>query len=140
MYCRNGQIMSEARSGSSSIIPTARSRTSSTVPTGGRLATWSMTAAANPQIASEVEAVLLAVAAHDLRPPLRILQSVHERLGAVTKRQSGPHRVQNAYPGVQTIDRAIPSSACKWHPCATITASALTRSRAPASSAWSAAT
>jgi two-component system phosphate regulon sensor histidine kinase PhoR len=70
MYRRNGQIVSEARR-----------RTSSTIPTGGQPATWSMRAAANPQIACDFEAVLLAIAAHGLRQPLQILQSIHERLG-----------------------------------------------------------
>jgi signal transduction histidine kinase len=43
--------------------------------------TWSMTAAARPQKVSNFEAVLLAIAGHDLRQPLQIIQSAHERLG-----------------------------------------------------------
>src|ERR1700751_3248163 len=43
--------------------------------------TWSMTAAARPQKVTNFEAVLLAIAGHDLRLPLQIIQSAHERLG-----------------------------------------------------------
>jgi len=43
--------------------------------------TWSMTAAARPQKVSNFEAVLLAIAGHDLRQPLQVIQSAHERLG-----------------------------------------------------------
>jgi two-component system, OmpR family, phosphate regulon sensor histidine kinase PhoR len=43
--------------------------------------TWSMTAAARPQKVSNFEAVLLAIAGHDLRQPLQVIKSAHERLG-----------------------------------------------------------
>ena len=43
--------------------------------------TWSMTAAARPQNVSNFEAVLLAIAGHDLRQPVQVIQSAHERLG-----------------------------------------------------------
>ena len=43
--------------------------------------TWSMTAAARPQKVTNFEAVLLAIAGHDLRQPLQVIQSAHERLG-----------------------------------------------------------
>jgi two-component system, OmpR family, phosphate regulon sensor histidine kinase PhoR len=43
--------------------------------------TWGMTAAARPQKVSNFEAVLLAIAGHDLRQPLQVIQSAHERLG-----------------------------------------------------------
>ena len=42
---------------------------------------WSMTAAARPQKVTNFEAVLLAIAGHDLRQPLQVIQSAHERLG-----------------------------------------------------------
>ncbi len=48
MCCRNGQIGPEARSG-----------TSSTIPTAWQSAIWSMTAVANPQTACNFEAVRL---------------------------------------------------------------------------------
>jgi two-component system phosphate regulon sensor histidine kinase PhoR len=43
--------------------------------------TCSMTAAARPQKVSNFEAVLLAIAGHDLPQPLQVIQSTHERLG-----------------------------------------------------------
>lgn len=46
-----------------------------------RPVTWSMTAVAEPQNISEFEALLLAVAGHDLRQPLQTIQSAHELLG-----------------------------------------------------------
>lgn len=42
---------------------------------------WSMTATARPQKVTNFEAVLLAIAGHDLRQPLQVIQSAHERLG-----------------------------------------------------------
>jgi two-component system phosphate regulon sensor histidine kinase PhoR len=49
--------------------------------------TWSMTATADPHQAHNFETLLLAIAGHDLRQPLQILQSANEllRLGPRTK-------------------------------------------------------
>jgi two-component system phosphate regulon sensor histidine kinase PhoR len=49
--------------------------------TGAPPVTSSMTAAARPQKVTNFEAVLLAIAGHDLRQPLQVIQSAHERLG-----------------------------------------------------------
>ena len=43
--------------------------------------TWSMTATADPLQAHNFETLLLAIAGHDLRQPLQILQSANELLG-----------------------------------------------------------
>ena len=43
--------------------------------------TWSMTATATPHRVSDFESVLLAIAGHDLRQPLQIIESAHELLG-----------------------------------------------------------
>jgi signal transduction histidine kinase len=43
--------------------------------------TWSMTAKAKPHKPSEFESVLLAIAGHDLRQPLQVIQNVHDILG-----------------------------------------------------------
>jgi two-component system, OmpR family, phosphate regulon sensor histidine kinase PhoR len=48
------------------------------IPT--RPITWSMTAKAKPHKPSEFESVLLAIAGHDLRQPLQVIQSTHELL------------------------------------------------------------
>jgi two-component system phosphate regulon sensor histidine kinase PhoR len=42
---------------------------------------WKMTATARPKKASNFERVLLAIAGHDLRQPLQVIQSAHELLG-----------------------------------------------------------
>jgi two-component system phosphate regulon sensor histidine kinase PhoR len=42
---------------------------------------WRMTATAEPHSVSDFEAVLLAIAGHDLRQPLQIIQNAHELLG-----------------------------------------------------------
>ena len=42
---------------------------------------WRMTATARPKKVSNFERVLLAIAGHDLRQPLQVIQSAHERLG-----------------------------------------------------------
>ena len=49
--------------------------------TAGVPASWSLTATARPQSAANFEAVLLAIAGHDLRQPLQIIQTAYERLG-----------------------------------------------------------
>jgi two-component system phosphate regulon sensor histidine kinase PhoR len=46
-----------------------------------RSITWSMTATATPQSRCEFESALLAIAGHDLRQPLQIIQNAHELLG-----------------------------------------------------------
>jgi signal transduction histidine kinase len=43
--------------------------------------TWSMTAKAKPYEPPEFESVLLAIAGHDLRQPLQVIQNVHDILG-----------------------------------------------------------
>jgi len=43
--------------------------------------TWSITAKVAPQTPSEFESVLLAIAGHDLRQPLQVIQGVHDFLG-----------------------------------------------------------
>ena len=48
------------------------------IPT--RPITWSMTAKTKPHKPSEFESVLLAIAGHDLRQPLQVIQSTHELL------------------------------------------------------------
>ena len=57
--------------------------------------TWSMTAKAKPHEPSEFESVLLAIAGHDLRQPLQVLQNAREFLGR----------------GVRTRFRAAPAAA-----------------------------
>ena len=43
--------------------------------------TWSMTAKAKPHSSFEFESVLLAIAGHDLRQPLQIVENAHQFLG-----------------------------------------------------------
>jgi two-component system, OmpR family, phosphate regulon sensor histidine kinase PhoR len=46
-----------------------------------RQVSWSMTGSARPRRVVDFEAVLLAIAGHDLRQPLQVIQSTHELLG-----------------------------------------------------------
>ena len=46
-----------------------------------RPSTGSMLAIAKPHLVSDFESVLLAIAAHDLRQPLQVIQSAHDLLG-----------------------------------------------------------
>ena len=46
-----------------------------------RHVSWSMTGSAGPRRVADFEAVLLAMAGHDLRQPLQVIQSAHELLG-----------------------------------------------------------
>ena len=61
---------------------------------GNRPPSWTMTAAAEPIEASAFEAVLLAIAAHDLRQPLQLVQSSYERLGLGVRTKSELHLLQ----------------------------------------------
>jgi hypothetical protein len=70
MYERHGHV--KATEGSAA-FGTPR------VPT--RPMTWSMTVKAKPHKPSEFESVLLAIAGHDLRQPLQVIQNVHDILG-----------------------------------------------------------
>src|SRR5271154_5338679 len=50
--------------------------------------TWSMTAKATLHRPSEFESVLLAIAGHDLRQPLQVIQNAHEFLGRGVRTRS----------------------------------------------------
>jgi two-component system phosphate regulon sensor histidine kinase PhoR len=54
----------------------------------GKQITWRMTARAEPYKLSDFETLLLAIAGHDLRQPLQIIQSTHELLGIDLRTQS----------------------------------------------------
>jgi len=63
-------------------IGIAASRTAfSATGATGRPITWRMTAVSEPQKFSEFDALLLAIAGHDIRQSLQIIQSAHELLG-----------------------------------------------------------
>ena len=64
--------------------------------------TWSMTATAEPHQAHNFETLLLAIAGHDLRQPLQILQSANELLG-LGPRTSSELRLLRS--GQDAIDR-----------------------------------
>ena len=50
--------------------------------------TWSITPTGEPQKFSDFEALLLAIAGHDLRQPLQIIQGAHELLGIGVRTKS----------------------------------------------------
>src|SRR3984957_14894082 len=70
------------------------------VPT--RPITWSMTAKAKPHKSSEFESVLLAIAGHDLRQPLQVIQLAHDFLGRGDRTTSELCQLQS---GQIAIDR-----------------------------------
>jgi two-component system phosphate regulon sensor histidine kinase PhoR len=61
-----------------------------------------MAGSADPQSATDFQAVLLAMAGHDLRQPLQIIQSSHELLGIGIRTKSEQILLQT---GQQAIDR-----------------------------------
>jgi two-component system phosphate regulon sensor histidine kinase PhoR len=63
---------------------------------------WSMTAAARPHKVSNFEAVLLAIAGHDFRQPLQVIQSAHELLGHGVRTSSELRYLRS---GQNAIDR-----------------------------------
>lgn len=64
--------------------------------------TWSMTAEATPQRPSEFESVLLAIAGHDLRQPLQVIQGAHDFLGLSIRTESELRLLRS---GQTAIDR-----------------------------------
>jgi signal transduction histidine kinase len=65
-------------------------------------ATSGMAARADPQWTTDFQAVLLAMAGHDLRQPLQIIQSTHDRLGIGIRTKSEQDLLQR---GQHAIDR-----------------------------------
>lgn len=68
--------------------------------TAGVPASWSLTATARPQSAANFEAVLLAIAGHDLRQPLQIIQQRTNALDVASERAPnsyicGPARMRS---------------------------------------------
>ena len=68
----------------------------------GAPASWSLTATARPQSAESFEALLLAIAGHDLRQPLQVIQAAHERLKLGVRTRSELQYLRN---GQNAIDR-----------------------------------
>jgi two-component system, OmpR family, phosphate regulon sensor histidine kinase PhoR len=64
--------------------------------------TWNMTATARPHRVVDFETVLLAIAGHDLRQPLRVIQSAHDVLGRGVRTSSGLRSLRS---GQDAIDR-----------------------------------
>jgi two-component system phosphate regulon sensor histidine kinase PhoR len=85
--------------------PVETAGTSRTVDTAGierQLMTWSMTAEVDAQKPSEFVPVLLAIAGHDLRQPLQVIQSSHELLGRGVRTKSELRLLRS---GQRAIDR-----------------------------------
>ena len=70
--------------------------------TGAPPVGWSMTATARSHRVSNFEAVLLAIAGHDLRQPLQVIQSTHELLGIGIRTSSELRYLRS---GQNAIDR-----------------------------------
>jgi two-component system, OmpR family, phosphate regulon sensor histidine kinase PhoR len=67
-----------------------------------RPTTWSLTARTAPQGPSEFESVLLAIAGHDLRQPLHVIQGAHDFLGLGVRTETELRLLQS---GQSAIDR-----------------------------------
>jgi signal transduction histidine kinase len=81
----------------------AAERNESSGTTGAaRPVAWSMTATARPHKVSNFEAVLLAIAGHDLRQPLQVIQGAHELLGLGVRTSSELRYLRS---GQNAIDR-----------------------------------
>jgi two-component system, OmpR family, phosphate regulon sensor histidine kinase PhoR len=81
---------------------TESSGTFGTARLAKRSITWSMTAKAAPQRPSDFESVLLAIAGHDLRQPLQVIQGAHELLGLGVRTESELRLLRS---GQSAIDR-----------------------------------
>jgi signal transduction histidine kinase len=83
-------------------IEAAERNESSGITGAARPVAWSMTATARPHKVSNFEAVLLAIAGHDLRQPLQVIQSAHELLGLGVRTSSSLRYLRS---GQNAIDR-----------------------------------
>ncbi len=81
---------------------TESSGTVGTARLAKRPITWSMTAKAAPKRPSDFESVLLAIAGHDLRQPLQVIQGAHELLGLGVRTESELRLLRS---GKSAIDR-----------------------------------
>jgi two-component system, OmpR family, phosphate regulon sensor histidine kinase PhoR len=70
--------------------------------TAKRPTTWSLTTRTAPQGPSEFESVLLAIAGHDLRQPLQVIQGAHDLLGLGVRTET---ELRLLRPGQSAIDR-----------------------------------
>jgi two-component system, OmpR family, phosphate regulon sensor histidine kinase PhoR len=84
-----------------------------------RPVTWRMTAVAEPQKFSDFEALLLAIAGHDLRQPLQTIQSAHELLGIGVRTQSELRQLASSQIAVgrltQQLDQLIGALRLRGH-------------------------
>jgi two-component system, OmpR family, phosphate regulon sensor histidine kinase PhoR len=87
-----GQIQTEAHSGS--------------IAAAGQPITWTLAETAE-QGGTCFEAMLLAIAAHDLRLPLQVLRSVHERLGVGVRTNSELGLLQRAENAVDRLGEQL---------------------------------
>ena len=83
-------------------IEAAERNESSGITGAARPVDWSMTATARPHKVSNFEAVLLAIAGHDLRQPLQVIQGAHELLGLGVRTSSELRYLRS---GQNAIDR-----------------------------------
>jgi two-component system, OmpR family, phosphate regulon sensor histidine kinase PhoR len=73
----------------------------------GRPITWSMTATAEPQKFSDFESLLLAIAGHDLRQPLQIIQSAHELLGCGVRTKSELRQLKSGQIAINRLAKQL---------------------------------
>jgi hypothetical protein len=74
--------------------------------------TWSMTAKAKPHKPSEFESVLLAIAGHDLRQPLQVIQNVHDILDRGLRTASELRLLRYGQSAVERFGRTLAEPYC----------------------------
>ena len=77
------------------------------VRAAARPVSWSMTAVAEPQKFSDFEALLLAIAGHDLRQPLQTIQSVQELLGNGVRTRSELHHLASSQIAINRLTEQL---------------------------------
>jgi two-component system phosphate regulon sensor histidine kinase PhoR len=70
-------------------------------------ATLGMAGRADPQRTTDFQAVLLAMAGHDLRQPLQIIQSSHDLLGIGTRTKSEQALLQRGQHAIDRLNRQL---------------------------------
>jgi two-component system phosphate regulon sensor histidine kinase PhoR len=75
---------------------------------------WCMTATPRVQKNSDFESLLLAVAGHDLRQPLQILQSAHELLGLGVRTNSELRLLRSGQSAIDRLKEPLDLPPKKW--------------------------
>jgi two-component system, OmpR family, phosphate regulon sensor histidine kinase PhoR len=92
-------------------------RTATNAGAAARQVSWSMTAVAEPQKFSDFEALLLAIAGHDLPQPLQAIQSAQELFGNGVRTRSGLHHLASSQIAINRLTEQLDQHSLQLFVC-----------------------